>query len=147
MLNKEPKPLSLEVGPSSPTRRPLKPLHSEASFDERRDSRAAVQSLIRELKEDGIWDDLLEYIRATSEDEVFSRQKIVEEFVVEIAGDNPRLALDAFVYATGLNVYGSLTLREHATRVGYSPEGFSKRVDEIIRRFRLGGADTNRIAA
>ncbi len=124
-----------------PTGRP-KPIHFEPAYDPQNDFTAQIEDTIRELRESGeFWEEFVAHILSTYGAD-FDRHRLISEVIAEIAGANPRLAIDAFVYATRLNGFQNLTLREYAARCGCTAQGFKNHVDAIRRRFRLNASDS-----
>ena len=122
-------------------RPPSNTYHPEPSISPNLDAIDSRDDHIRELKQIGVWDSIVEHIletigqHKTSSDE--ENLEIVRAVVAEIQGGNLWLNSDAFSYATELHVFGCSTLRQYAIRHGITPEGFSKHADGIIRRFGL----------
>lgn len=128
-----------------------RPTHSEPAVFPNLDALDSLEDCIRDLKRAGQWEAMVEHICSAfahpPQSGHDSRLETLRALLVEFQGDNPQLTIDAFSYATGLNVFGAYTLRDYAKRNAISPEGFSKRVDELRRRFQLDLPSTGARAA
>jgi hypothetical protein len=96
-----------------------------------------IEALVKELKESGAWQPLLEYIRDTGCIEKASAREVVETITNLLLTHKPQLTIDALMYVAGFDTFSGYSLRHFAARNGMSHQGFSNFVDYTRRLLSL----------